>query len=933
MEHCALPITDKRITNDKNDSWEESSLDSIDDYDLGSTEESLESSVEFSLHAKKRRTESPVDRTQASTTDLKSDATMHLPMQDSSSQLADEPESEDEEIAQVMICSVSKKSDGKRVYDKKQYCLFCRKPFTKISRHLEQKHSKEAEVASAIGFPKNSKERRLQLELLRNRGNLAHNSEVLRTGEGNLVPCKRPTEEMQVQAQDFAPCTFCQGLFTRKLLWRHVRMCKFRPSDLKPRPGKNRVLALCAQPVVSTDLSSDFQELLSQMTLDQISIEVKNDKNIMRFGQQLYSRLGSTSTKDEYIRQKMRELGRLLLSARKVSKNLKSLNDLIKPANFMQTVMSVRDAAGCMQKTNTYKIPSLALKLGHSLTKISAIVERKALMEGDLDSAEAARQFRQIYDAKWNELVSAAAYRTLEAVKWDSPLLLPFTEDVKILHSHLDDKSQEYYKALSTHASTENWANLSKVTLTKIILFNRQRGGEVSKILLTSFILIDPSEPHPEIKDALSSLERKLCNRLQRVEIRDKRGGKVALLLTPDMCKSLQLLVEKRDACGVEKDNPYLFARPAAMSCYRASDCMRYFARACGAKCPDNLCSPKLQRQVGILSKVLNLTNTEFDQLAGFLGFNIQIHRQFHRLPEGTLQLAKISKVLLAFESGQLAELQGKTLDDINIHPDEKVVEEDVNDEMDAESGSNGMSFLKPHVRERTTTSNMLQSEPLSQSLSQSQSLSKPPSQSFSQSLSLSEPPSQSFSQSQFQSDPPSQLTLQATPVHPHSLHRPPFSQCLFQSTLQSTSEAVMGYPSTPQSFVQSLPPSQSSLQSTPEVVMGCPPTPQCSVQSLPSSQSMFQSQSTHQSTTGVAMGGPSTPWAPQGTGRRKRRQDQGQLDSFESSAMSIIQQSTNEEELFLLSLAPRLRNLSEEKRRQVKKDFLTSLLRAEFSG
>ncbi|RVE63373.1 hypothetical protein OJAV_G00135680 [Oryzias javanicus] len=71
--------------------------------------------------------------------------------------------------------------------------------------------------------------------------------------------------------------------------------------------------------------------------------------------------------------------------------------------------------------------------------------------------------------------------------------------------------------------------------------------------------------------------------------------------------------------------------------------------------------------------QVLNMTDTEMDQLANFLGHDIRIHREFYRLPEKTLQLAKVSKVLMALEQGRLAEFQGKNLDEIGIDPDDEV--------------------------------------------------------------------------------------------------------------------------------------------------------------------------------------------------------------------------------------------------------------------
>lgn len=64
-----------------------------------------------------------------------------------------------------------------------------------MARHLERAHKNEKEVAQAGSFPKGSKQRRLHLEHLRNRGNFAHNSEVLNTGVGKLVPRKQPKDD------------------------------------------------------------------------------------------------------------------------------------------------------------------------------------------------------------------------------------------------------------------------------------------------------------------------------------------------------------------------------------------------------------------------------------------------------------------------------------------------------------------------------------------------------------------------------------------------------------------------------------------------------------------------------------------------------------------------------------------------------------------
>nr|XP_043874383.1 uncharacterized protein LOC122764081 [Solea senegalensis] len=149
------------------------------------------------------------------------------------------------------------------------------------------------------------------------------------------------------------------------------------------------------------------------------------------------------------------------------------------------------------------------------------------------------------------------------------------------------------------------------------------------------------------------------------------------------MLNALELLVLERKACGVLEENGYMFARPAAKTHFRGSDCLRAFSGACGATCPKALTSTRLRKHAATLSTVLNMTDTEMDQLANFLGHDIRVHREFYRLPEKTLQLAKVSKLLMALEQGRLAEFHGKNLDEITIGPDDTVLCHDETDDTD----------------------------------------------------------------------------------------------------------------------------------------------------------------------------------------------------------------------------------------------------------
>lgn len=96
-------------------------------------------------------------------------------------------------------------------------------------------------------------------------------------------------------------------------------------------------------------------------------------------------------------------------------------------------------------------------------------------------------------------------------------------------------------------------------------------------------------------------------------------------------------------------------------------------AQRCGAKDPEALSSTRLRKHLATMSRVLYLKDNEMDDLADFLGHDFRVHRQYYRLPKGTLQLAKTSKALRALERGQLSEYKGRNLDEINIDPRGKV--------------------------------------------------------------------------------------------------------------------------------------------------------------------------------------------------------------------------------------------------------------------
>lgn len=157
-----------------------------------------------------------------------------------------------------------------------------------------------------------------------------------------------------------------------------------------------------------------------------------------------------------------------------------------------------------------------------------------------------------------------------------------------------------------------------------------------------------------------------LFSHFTRIELPGKLRQGVPVPLTPQTEEALELLCNKREEWAVKKNNIFLFARPGHNTYIRGSDWIRKYSVECGAKNAAALHSTELRKQIATLSSVLNLKNANWDQLARYLGHNIRIHEDFYRLKLDTLQIAKVSKLLVAMQQGRI----GDYICEIDISPD-----------------------------------------------------------------------------------------------------------------------------------------------------------------------------------------------------------------------------------------------------------------------
>lgn len=82
---------------------------------------------------------------------------------------------------------------------------------------------------------------------------------------------------------------------------------------------------------------------------------------------------------------------------------------------------------------------------------------------------------------------------------------------------------------------------------------------------------------------------------------------------------------------------------------------------------PLAITSTNLRKYIATVTQICNLSENQTDWLARHLGHDARVHREYYRLQESSVELTKVSKLLLAVEEGTINKFAGKTLDEITL--------------------------------------------------------------------------------------------------------------------------------------------------------------------------------------------------------------------------------------------------------------------------
>ena len=308
---------------------------------------------------------------------------------------------------------------------------------------------------------------------------------------------------------------------------------------------------------------------------------------------------------------------------------------------------------------------------GHELRKCAELVRNVALKERNTELLHSAEAFLEVRKYEWPVRVSGHALSALQRKKRQKVELLPCTADLLKVLTYMKNKIEINCTSMESDPTSESWHQLEEVVLARVIVFNKRRAGEVARMSMEDYHNRPKwqASSAEEFRAVLSPLEKQLCERMQLIKIVGKRQSSVPVLLTEDVVKAIDILVQYRDLCGIAADNPFLFANNTSRTGepLRGHDCIRRVSLSASLQHPERVTSTRLRKYMATVSQIFELSGTEVDWLARHLGHDITVHREYYRLHDSSVELAKISKLLLKVDGGNPQDWKGCRLDDINL--------------------------------------------------------------------------------------------------------------------------------------------------------------------------------------------------------------------------------------------------------------------------
>lgn len=570
-------------------------------------------------------------------------------------------------------------SRGPKGDRKKNVCLYCKKPQSKIARHLEFVHRNEEKVKLFASLPAKDPKRLRLIAMLRKKGNYMH-LDRKNNSDGRFVPVRRPRDPNKASGDHFAPCPKCFGMYTKNNLRHHV--C----GDLK---GTTKGILLEAKRVaaqVHEQASVKMRrDILPRLAEDEIGNTAKFDKLIVLYGNDMGTRY-KRQYLESMVRSQLRLLSRFLITIKSLDKDITDLASVFDPKHYKKMIKAMEIMGQLDLTTSIYKTPAVPYNLQIALRKVADVLIRESIQDHDEVVKKNAKDMLKLMNQGFVNTVNKTVTESQVEMKRQKAITLPKTSDIRKLSDYLSSKMDENYKSLLESFSVEKWRILAEITLIYIMIYNRKRPGELERMMKLDYNNIQGITEEDEEYQQLSAEGKHAASKYVRVEIRGKLNRVVPVLLNQRMKKSVDLILKNAKSAGVSSKNPYVFGLPCHdknhFAFLRATILLRRFASECGASNPETLRGTNLRKHMATNCVNMNLEKKQTEKVAHFLGHNPNIHTSIY-------QQRKSTDILMMSKYLEKAQGRGSTSATDISHDQSTVLDTTANADTTNETGAN----------------------------------------------------------------------------------------------------------------------------------------------------------------------------------------------------------------------------------------------------
>jgi len=232
---------------------------------------------------------------------------------------------------------------------------------------------------------------------------------------------------------EYVICKLCLGTYVKAELWKHMARCSIKFPEKQKSGGRHLRCGSLLMTQALQGLSSRLREnVLAKMNDDGIAVVAKNHPLVVKFGETLYEKHRHRDHLHGFISNKLSEVARFLLSIRAQTEGITCLEDCIKPSMFPVVVKAVKVTAGYDEKTRKFSLPSLALKLTHTLRRCAEILATDAIVVDNSVKQNDAAKFSELCKKQFSSKITTHALSTLSERKYNRPQLVPIAADAEL---------------------------------------------------------------------------------------------------------------------------------------------------------------------------------------------------------------------------------------------------------------------------------------------------------------------------------------------------------------------------------------------------------------------------------------------------------------------------------------------------------------------